>query len=502
MAQGKLCVSSRKHLISSSGFVKIYPMTDYAQMVLDALAAREPVRSVDLEVPSEALHGVLLSLQSHEKVEFSIEEHKGRALTEEGSTAAQKGSPEYLLYTSIPEEGEDASVLDAHPHARMHAFKNRWLSVKDGRVFRTSSAEDTVAMRLRDLALIEDAEFTALRRRGLVRETRENTYVIRKGPRFGETDDVPSILTAAMLTGYRGERFKRYNFDAAGTTPACGSLHPLMKMRTEFKRIFVEMGFSEMDTARYVESSFWNFDALFQPQNHPSRDAHDTFFLSVPAQSNYAEVGGKKDSFGDYFERVRDIHTHGGFGSTGHGTRWCPLEAAKNILRTHTTSISARMLWNLAENFTPVRLFSIDKVFRNESVDATHLAEFHQVEGLIAGPGLGIGELIGLLSAFFERLGLKDIRFKPAFNPYTEPSMEVFGFHPGFGRWIEIGNSGVFRPEMLRPMGFPPEVSVIAWGLSLERPAMIKYGLNNIRDLVGHRCDIDFARRSEFVFFE
>ncbi|VEL13983.1 unnamed protein product [Protopolystoma xenopodis] len=117
----------------------------------------------------------------------------------------------------------------------------------------------------------------------------------------------------------------------------------------------------------------------------------------------------------------------------------------------------------------PVRYFSIDRVFRNESLDATHLAEFHQVEGLIADYGLGLAHLKAVIRAFFARLGLHKLRFKPAYNPYTEPSMEIFAFHPGLVKWVEIGNSGLFRPEMLRPMGLPDGLNVIAWGLSLER---------------------------------
>ncbi|CBY42803.1 unnamed protein product, partial [Oikopleura dioica] len=125
--------------------------------------------------------------------------------------------------------------------------------------------------------------------------------------------------------------------------------------------------------------------------------------------------------------------------------------------------------------------FSIDRVFRNETLDNTHLAEFHQVEGLIADYNVSLADLIGVLHTFFKKLGIEKLKFKPAYNPYTEPSMEIFSYHEGLGKWTEIGNSGMFRPEMLRPMGLPENVSVIAWGLSLERPAMIKYKMNNIR---------------------
>ena len=136
--------------------------------------------------------------------------------------------------------------------------------------------------------------------------------------------------------------------------------------------------------------------------------------------------------------------------------------------------------------------FSIDREFRNESVDRTHLVEFHQCEGLVADRDLA--HLIETSDQFFRNTGIPDVKFKPAYNPYTEPSMEIFVYHPGLQKWLEIGNSGIFRPEMLRPMGLPEDVKVIAWGLSLERPTMILYGIDNIRDLFGHKVDLEMMR--------
>ena len=196
------------------------------------------------------------------------------------------------------------------------------------------------------------------------------------------------------------------------------------------------------------------------------------------------------------------MHEKGGQGSIGWQYVWSEEEATKNILRTHTTAVSARMLFKMAEDykrtkvFTPKKLFSIDRVFRNESLDSTHLAEFHQIEGLIADYDLGLGELISTIEDFFLRFGIKKLKFKPAYNPYTEPSMEIFAWHEGFKKYVEIGNSGIFRPEMLLPMGLPENVSVIAWGLSLERPTMIHYGYKNIRDLFGHEVNINDTKKS------
>jgi len=160
------------------------------------------------------------------------------------------------------------------------------------------------------------------------------------------------------------------------------------------------------------------------------------------------------------------------------------------------------MLHRLAqEGFTPKKYFSIDRVFRNETVDATHLAEFNQVEGVVADYNLTLGHLIGTLKQFYARIGLTELRFKPAYNPYTEPSMEIFGYHPGRKKWMEMGNTGVFRPELLLPMGIPEGVSVIAWGLGLERLIMVLLGLKKIRDLVGHEVDLEFIRSNPICRF-
>lgn len=336
-------------------------------------------------------------------------------------------------------------------------------------------------------AAADDSLLKELKKRKLIDRQKGTWYAVRKGASFSLTlEKLSTDLTAEMVQSgaWKTAKFKNYNFDAMGLPTRGGHLHPLMKVREEFRQIFFEMGFTEMPTNNYVESSFWNFDTLFQPQMHPSRDAHDTFFLKAPAETLSLPE--------DYVQRTKSVHEVGGYGSIGHRYDWKEAEARKNLLRTHTTAVSSRMLAKLAAEpkFRPVKYFSIDKVFRNETVDATHLAEFHQIEGLIADYNLTLGDLIGMLEEFFRKLGMTKLRFKPAFNPYTEPSMEVFAFHEGLGKWIEVGNSGVFRPEMLESMGFDSNVSVIAWGLSLERPTMIKYKVSNIRDLVGHKVDL------------
>lgn len=383
-------------------------------------------------------------------------------------------------------------------------MSNGWIQVdkSDGKPLikkKAQSIEDHVRQHLTDIAIgkpsnIPDNVRNDYKKRKLLQEIVTKSYILSKGPEFAtsltklETDLTVEMLTAGL---WKNLKFKPYNFDALGATPERGHLHPLLKVRSEFRQIFLEMGFIEMTTNNYVESSFWCFDALYVPQQHPARDSQDTFFVSKPELSKNFPI--------QYLNRVKEAHSIGGYGSIGYRYDWKLHETERNVLRTHTTAVSARMLYQLARQpggFKPVKYFSIDKVFRNETLDATHLAEFHQVEGVIADYGISLGNLIGILYEFFKKMGITELEFKPTFNPYTEPSMEIFCYHPGLKRWIEIGNSGLFRPEMLQPMGIPPGVNVIGYGLSLERPTMIRYGLNNIRDLLGPKVDLKMVEES------
>ncbi|KAG5878298.1 hypothetical protein JTB14_017649 [Gonioctena quinquepunctata] len=451
--------------------------------------------------------GALKSIQAHGDLVAAepVSETKIE-LTEEGKLVAEKGSHEANIYRNIPENGVEQSQLMKLPNAKVgfsKAMSAGWITVDKSCTpplvkQKIPEIVDTVQEHLQriasgDISKINDKEKQEYKKRKLIHEVIIKSFDLEKGSEFSLTlTKLETDLTTEMLTtgSWKTLKYKEYNFDALGVAPECGYLHPLLKVRSEFRQIFLEMGFSEMPTNNYIENSFWNFDALFQPQQHPARDAHDTFFISDPKISTKFPQ--------DYLERVKKVHSKGGYGSLGYGYDWKIEEAQKNLLRTHTTAVSARMLYKVAQQkeFKPLKLFSIDKVFRNETLDATHLAEFHQVEGVIADYNLTLGDLIGVFAEFFRKLGITQLEFKPAFNPYTEPSMEIFCFHPGLGKWIEIGNSGVFRPEMLLPMGLSEDVCVIAWGLSLERPTMIKYGFNNIRDLVGPKVDLEMVQRS------
>lgn len=482
-------------------------MADLSEALLAEVNTAEPVDSrnfaTKLNLNHQAIVGAVKSLQSLGNIiKVEDQQNKSWQLTDEGQSVLKNGSHEALVFNAVPDEGiTQSSLMSTVPNAKVgfsKAMKDGWIKVDKAaeggpRVFKkVTSIEDKVqecmklvaAMKLDDLTEDQKKDY---KKRKLIVEVKEISYFISKGEDFTLSPAKPQIdISPEMISSgsWRTTEFKPYNFNALGVPAPTGHLHPMLKVREQFRQIFLEMGFTEMPTNNYIESSFWNFDALFQPQQHPARDAHDTFFISDPKTASAFPM--------DYLEKVKEVHSKGGYGSQGYLYDWKLEEAEKNILRTHTTAVSARMLYQLAQEkeFRPVKYFSIDRVFRNENLDATHLAEFQQIEGVVADRGLTLGDLMGIINQFFQKLGMKKLRFKPAYNPYTEPSMEIFSYHEGLKKWVEIGNSGVFRPEMLLPMGLPSDVSVIAWGLSLERPTMIKYGIDNIRDLVGPKVNL------------
>eukprot|EP00330_Aristerostoma_sp_ATCC50986_P002089 CAMPEP_0114602638 /NCGR_PEP_ID=MMETSP0125-20121206/25209_1 /TAXON_ID=485358 ORGANISM="Aristerostoma sp., Strain ATCC 50986" /NCGR_SAMPLE_ID=MMETSP0125 /ASSEMBLY_ACC=CAM_ASM_000245 /LENGTH=482 /DNA_ID=CAMNT_0001812971 /DNA_START=41 /DNA_END=1490 /DNA_ORIENTATION=+ len=450
-------------------------------------------------VDHSVIVGVLKSLASEDYVKLQDKPFMTYVVTETGKEYIEKGTPEKRIFDMIPSGGLDIKTLDAMKEvftvAKLYGMPKKWFNIpkKDspdfGKILRAvETAVDDDAQLFKDVAegkVIPDKKLEEyLKKRKVFDAVKEVYFATEKGDEFNVTKiQKATDLTSDMLQSgsWKDENFKKYNFNALGKPVDTGNLHPLLKARQQFVQVLLELGFEEMPTNQYVESSFWNFDTLFQPQQHPARDAHDTFFVSDP------QFAKKPDEA--YWNRVKEVHEKGGYESIGWRYDWSEEEAKKNIFRTHTTGVSSKMLYALAQEkeFKPKKYFSIDRVFRNETLDATHLAEFHQFEGVVAERNIGLPELKALIGEFFAKIGIKDVKFKPTYNPYTEPSMEVYAYHPQLGKEVEIGNSGVFRPEMLRPMGLPEDVNVLGWGLSLERPTMINYKVANIRDLLGYK---------------
>jgi len=292
-------------------------------------------------------------------------------------------------------------------------------------------------------------------------------------------EDIAQLTSDLIRTGeWKQKHLRPYNINAPVQPVYGGKTHPYQRLIDEMRQIFLEMGFTEIK-GEIIQSSFWNFDALFQPQDHPARDMQDTFYL---------------DSTGDvppeYTDSVAAMHEHGGdIDSKGWGGKWSREQAKKNVLRTHTT---ANTIKYLADNPNPpVKAFCIDRAYRRETIDPTHTPEFEQLEGVVMDEGMSFSNLLGLLTEFYHRVGFANVRFRPAYFPYTEPSVEPEVYIEGMG-WIELGGAGVFRKEVTEPLGI--KYPVLAWGLGVSRLAMLRLGLRDLRTL--YQSDIDWLRKS------
>lgn len=316
------------------------------------------------------------------------------------------------------------------------------------------------------------SELDWLQQQGYIARQVELDYALTVLPELKAIAMQPVVtaLSSELILSGKWQEVDLKPYDIQAEVPDVGYGRPtiLTQCIQQIRDIFINMGFDEM-AGFIVESAFWNFDALFTPQDHPAREVQDTFYLSHPQTMPLPEDA-------NLVQQVKQVH------EDHYGGQWTESEASRAILRAHTTSSTARRLHQIQGR--DGKYFSIDKVFRNETVDRTHLAEFHQIEGVIVGELLSVRTLMGYLIYFYERLGFKNLKFKPTYNPYTEPSLEVYAYHPPSQRYLEVGNSGLFRQEMLEPLGCSPK-STVAWGLGLERIAMLLYDVEKLSDLVG-----------------
>ena len=293
-----------------------------------------------------------------------------------------------------------------------------------------------------------------------------------------------SEITPELLQGdsWKEAEFRPYDVSIEASVSRSGKSHPMQALIERIRSIFLEMGFSEI-VEDYVQTAGWNMDALFIPQDHPAREMQDTFYLDEPKSIPLDP---------SLLESWKNIHEHGGeTESTGWGGNFSEEISQKGLLRTHTT---VNTIQYLAENPTdPCRVFAIDRVFRKESIDRTHLPEFHQIEGIIMEPGANLGMLVSTLKTFYQKMGYPEVRVRPAYFPYTEPSLEVEV--KWRGKWLELGGAGIFRPEVTEPLGIKDPVC--AWGMGLERLAMLVLGLDDIRQL--YISDLEWLRNQPIL---
>ena len=310
----------------------------------------------------------------------------------------------------------------------------------------------------------------------------EGRELLRMHLERGEGVEEHSMLTPEMLKlgTWKNKKFRAYNIALNPPRQSIGRKHPYREFLDFVKYKFIGMGFEEM-RGPLVENEFWDMDALFMPQFHPARNIHDVYFVKEP--------GSAKEIEQPFAKQVAAAHKDGGkTGSTGWRYAFDVERAKRLILRSQGTAVSARTLASGPK--VPGKYFSIARCFRYDAVDATHAPDFYQVEGIVLGEDINFKTLLGLLKLFGQEIAkAHEFQFRPAYFPFTEPSVELHVKHPELG-WMELGGAGLFRPEVTKPLGV--EVPVIAWGLGLDRMAMVALGIQDISDLFSR--DLDFIR--------
>ncbi|MFA6530483.1 MAG: phenylalanine--tRNA ligase subunit alpha [Candidatus Micrarchaeia archaeon] len=407
------------------------------------------------------------SLKEKQFVEVIIEETVSFTPSEEFSSYVRKGEmPEFGVFKKALTNPALSEFSEEEKRVEL-----RWAKVKgmvdilNGKVVQkmmpahANLQNSHLLSATRNISALDAAAREELLKRNLLKKQSSKSYLVA----LGKKD--PSLLDSED---------ESFDVTVESKDAPFGKVHPLSRLTRKIKDIFGEMGFEEMDGS-IIETSFWNFDSLFQPQDHPARELADTFYL---------ERKGELPEDRKMVERVKKSHEQ------GWKYKWSEEEAKKLVLRTHTTALSTRYLSRLKPGQTPKKYFAVGRVFRNETTDFKHLAEFHQVEGIVAWEGATFKDLLGILKEFYKKLGFEKIRFVPSYFPYTEPSLQVEVFFEPRKQWLELGGAGIFRPEVSKPIcGVYP---VLAWGLSLERPLMLLMGLEDIRTF--YKNDLEWLK--------
>lgn len=404
-------------------------------------------------------------------------------LTKEGEEYLKNGLPEKNLakvLNEFPEKtatiGKVVSRIKNFPIALKWALENGWVAKKADKIILLKPPieipEEDALQKISEGDKVDENILQILIQRNLV-EVISETY-LQTQKEIAKSGGMIEELTHDMLvTGlWKGKQFKKINATRIikkFKKTSEGKLQPYRKVIDEVKEKLISLGFQEAK-GPYVEMNFWNTDALFMPSDHPARSIHDIFMMKTP---RYGKVLHK-----EIWKNVGATHKNGWkTGSKGWGS-WNEDLAKRLILRSQGTAVSTRTMYNWKK--IPYKMFMIDRIFRPDVIDAQHLNDLDQCEGIVVGKGLTMRHLLGYLESIAKSVGAKKVRFKPSYFPFTEGSTELQVWHDELG-WVEAGGSGIFRPEVTLPLGV--KVPVLAWGLGIGRLAMIKMKLNDIRYL-------------------
>jgi phenylalanyl-tRNA synthetase alpha chain len=426
-------------------------------------------------------------------------------LTKEGEEYLKYGLPEKQLLKLLMKEKKSLNEISISRKeiAIGWAKKNGWIRIVDGLAEITDSGKEATKRKSEVERALEEVKKSGttkpelikiLLRRRLIEEykpvvekksifRRLIEFFIRKRGKKIKLKEIDQLTPELIKTGeWKNIPFKRYDVNAPAPRIYPGKKQPYIQFIEDLKEKLIGLGFQEMK-GHLIETSFLNCDALFIPQDHPAKSLHDIFYLKNPSRGKLPDE--------NLVAKVKATHEGGWVtDSSGWGGSWKKEEAEKLVLRSHTTAVSARMLYENGDK--PAKFFTIDRNFRPDVIDAKHLIEFYQCEGIVIGENLTFRHLLGFLKEIANAIGIKEIKFKPGYFPYTEPSVEGFVKHPTLG-WIECLPAGMIRPEVLKPLGLEKS-QVLAWGIGIDRLAMVKLGVNDIRMLFTN--DLDWLRNT------
>jgi len=485
---------------------------------LGGIASVEQIK--ESGIPEATIMRAVLALQEKNYVNVREEKKTIVELKEEGKTYAKEGLPERRLLNALKKTGGKAplesAIRQAHLEKQFIPIALGWLQRKkwiafdaktntlrmlkepneenDEKLLKILDAKGQVSLEELGSSLKESAytlkkrklvEFEEKKKR-IIEITQDGWKAIERGVKVAV--EITQLTPELLITGkWREANLQKYNINAPVAKTWLGKKHPYLQFIDEVKEKLVTLGFKEM-TGPTVETAFFNFDALYMPQDHPAREIFGIYLVKSPKY-------GRVDVGKQIPKKVKKTHECGWkTGSTGWHYKYSLKEAKRLILRGHGTCHSVRTLLR-KDLEVPGRYFSIVRCYRPEVVDKTHLTEFNQVEGIIIDKSLTLRDLLGVLEKFaIEIAGADDVKFKPDYFPFTEPSVELNAYKKGYG-WIEFGGSGIFRPEVTLPLGI--DVPVIAWGLGIDRLYMLKAGIDDIRQIFTQ--NLDWIRRKEVV---
>jgi len=474
---------------------KVKELSDIERSVLGALKSEPVVFEVLVEESGVSIDSVRRAVAwLNEKGFALLEEKKSEriVLTSDGEKALQNGMPENIFLETLTKLRGKASFeqLRAESGLSQNEFtaalginkRKAFIIIAQGEIQETGVAkeQETYAEQnaLRDVVdgkKVSHELLSELVKRGLV----EKKELAERKVSISDS----GLKAKEILSG--GNIGRVFNVEAPVPDIFGGKRAPYVQFLQQMRQRLVALGFNEMPSP-LITTEFYNFDVLFQPQNHPARAWTDSYQLKNP---KYGKLPDKK-----IVDAIRAAHENGGKAkSKGWRYDWSEDIAKRLVPAMHGTAHSARQLVNGVK--MPNKYFAIARCFRPDVLDATHLIEFNQMEGFIVGENLNFTHLLGMLKDFAINVaGAEKVKFFPDYYPFTEPSVQLSAKHPDMG-WIEFAGAGMFRPEMLENLGIKGEA--IAWGMGIDRLAMFKLGIKDIRHLFSE--DLGYLRNAKGV---